>query len=527
MESQNNLETIGNLRINPLAELFVEIAQNNLSGSLRMANAAQKIAVYFDTGDAVFAVSNARQHRLFEALLQAGKITKEQLAAIPDCANDLALKERLLKNKLLEKKEIDQFFSQQIGGILQTAFRWHEGEWTFSPLVRIKGDIRFSVDTTNALLEYARTFSAEELARKFKNRSESLSVKQTIPNGINLAPPESFVYSRFDREPLTIETIRMLSGLPETETLRALYALWLGGLVVRQLPNPAFSERKISAMTTARISLIKDHAPPVIQPATEFTKPAAAAAAAPPAAENIAEKTAPVEKQITVEEYLDRIEKAANHYEIFAVAPDAPAAEIKRNYFNLAKRFHPDLFHKETDAKLSQRIQTAFTGLAQAYETLKSENSRELYDFKMRKELAEVKAVRDAETTVEEVDSQKQIDQAAENFEQGFDILAGGNYGAAVPFLARAAHFAKGNARYHAYYGKALSMDDKQRHKAESELQTAIRLAAAEPTYRIMLAEFFLQFGLVKRAEGELNRLLAIHPNNYEARTLLDSLTKK
>jgi hypothetical protein len=41
-----------------------------------------------------------------------------------------------------------------------------------------------------------------------------------------------------------------------------------------------------------------------------------------------------------------------------------------------------------------------------------------------------------------------------------------------------------------------------------------------------MLAEFFIQFNLLKRAEGELNRLLAVYPSNREARELLDSLRK-
>lgn len=44
--------------------------------------------------------------------------------------------------------------------------------------------------------------------------------------------------------------------------------------------------------------------------------------------------------------------------------------------------------------------------------------------------------------------------------------------------------------------------------------------------FRIILAEFFIQIGLFKRAEGELNRLLAIFPNNKEAQTLLKNLAK-
>ena len=97
---------------------------------------------------------------------------------------------------------------------------------------------------------------------------------------------------------------------------------------------------------------------------------------------------------------------------------------------------------------------------------------------------------------------------------------------AAMPFLARAVHYAPKVARYHAYYGKALSVGDKQRHKAEAEMQAAVKLDQNNPTYRILLAEFFIKVNLKKRAEGELTRLLAVFPSNREARDLLDSLQR-
>jgi Flp pilus assembly protein TadD len=522
MKSQNNLETIGNLRINPLDELLIEIAQNSLNGSLRISNTAQKIAVYFDTGETVFAASNARQHRFYELLLQTGKITRERLAAIPDYANDLALKENLLKDNLLEKKDIEQFFSRQISEIVKTALSWREAEWKFSPLVRVKGDIRFFVDTPNTLIEYARSLPAEEVARKFKDPRESLRVKTPVPAGVRLSPAESFVFSRFEKTVTTIEEIETLSSQTDAETRRILYALWLGGLLVREITNPAFSERKLSAMSAARISLIKDDVPPVAQPAIQFTKTKATETEA-----NAGEQ-APREREISAEEYLTRVEKAANFYELFALAPGADAAEIKRTYFSLAKRFHPDLYHKETDAKLLQRIHTAFSELARAYETLRNDGLRKAYDIRVLKESEEMIAVQKAGMTPEELGLQKQSDQAAENFERGFDFLTNENYNAAVPHLARAVHLAEDNARYHAFYGKALlMMDERQRHKAEAELQIAVRLDDREAEYKIMLAELYVRFGLFKRAESELKRLLTIHPNDREARTLLDSLLKK
>jgi curved DNA-binding protein CbpA len=537
MDSPNHLEIKGSLQDNPLAELFYEIAEHRFNGSLRLAREAHKIVVYFDAGDIVFAVSNARQHRLFEKLLQTDRFSKNQIAAIADFTNDLSLRENLLKDDLMEKAEIDGIVSDLISEVLKTALSWHDGEWTFSPFVRIKGNIRFAINQSDLLIEAARNAQNADASRRFSDRNESIKVKSEMPSNVNLSPHESFVFSRFENSSLTIEEIQNLSGLPETDTFQILYALWLGGFVVRQNRSGAFSEKEIAAIQSAKLAVKKDETksavaepPPVIKPETVSVNGETIATNGDAQNGVETEKTESAENgkdEISLNDYLERVEKATNFYEVFAVSPDSAAAEIKQNYFALAKRFHPDLFHKEADANLMQRIQSAFTELARAYETLKHDNSRDIYNFKIRKEITETREQKEAGATKEEVDWQKQNEQATLNFKQGFDLLMNDNPDAAVQFLARAVHFDKNNARYHAYFGKALSADKKHRHKAEAEFQTAIKLDSENADYRIMLAEFFTQVGLFKRAEGELNRLLAIFPSNREARTLLDSLQKK
>jgi curved DNA-binding protein CbpA len=226
------------------------------------------------------------------------------------------------------------------------------------------------------------------------------------------------------------------------------------------------------------------------------------------------------EVAISVEDYLDRVDRSETHYDLLGIEHTADTVMIKQAYFNLAKQFHPDHFHKSSD-EILRRVQVAFTRLSQAHETLKSADIRETYDFKIRREIAE-KEKRQKAGTYEELSVQMQ--QAAESFEQGFSLLMDGNTEAAETFLARSAHFAPKNAKYRAYYGKALAANDKQRHKAENEMQTAIKLDGNNPTYRLLLAEFFIDVRLLKRAEGELNRLLAIFPNNRDAQEMLASL---
>lgn len=182
--------------------------------------------------------------------------------------------------------------------------------------------------------------------------------------------------------------------------------------------------------------------------------------------------------------------------------------------------FHPDKYHA-IGGELLARVQRAFTELAQAHEVLKTPSSREVYDYRMRKEIAEREKRRAAGSAGR---AQFEVEQAAEHFERGFSLLMDEDFEAALPFLARAVHFAPKNARYHAYFGKALSSDKAQRHKAESEMQAAVRLDPNNATFRLLLAEFFIQYNLVKRAEGELGRLLAAFPDNREARVLLGQL---
>lgn len=526
MISTNNLEIKGILREHPLAELLVEIAQARLNGSLRLGRESQKTVVYFDAGEVVFAVSNARALRLFEMLLGDGKITREQLVQIADFTNDFLLGQNLLKNNLFSKPEIDRLFTEQVETILKDAFGWQDGEWTFSPLVRIKGDIRFVVKPNRLAMEYARSLSGEAIAARFTNSREFFGVKPAMPVQINLSPPESFVFSRFENSGLSVQTIKNLSGLPDSETLKILYTLWLGGFLVRQNANSAFSERQTSDILSANFSLIQGQKP------LAFVDSAALEREPPKTvkAEQPIEKPAPIAEQISLERYLAQVENADNYYEILAVEPQAAAPEIKLAYFSLAKRFHPDLFHKEADTKIQQRVQQAFSQLAQAYDTLRHEKNREVYNFKMRKAL-ELKDKRPKANAGGEGeknnDSQKQLEQASDNFEQGFNLLMNEEFDAAIPYLARAVHLANDNARFHAYYGKALASDNKHRHKAEAELQTAIKLDERNADFRIMLAEFFVQVNLLKRAEGELTRLLAIVPDSREANILLDSLRKK
>lgn len=523
MSQQNTLDLQGNFRTHPIAEIMAEVSQAKLSGSLRISNEDRKTMIYFDEGEINFAVTNQRSFRLFEILFAQNQIDPETRAQSIKFANDLGFAMMLVEQKKFSKEEIDAFFKLQIEAILSNVFDWEEGDWTFSPLARLKEGIRFQISTNRLLIEYARSLGTADIAQRFRSFQETFALPPDTTPDFDLQPREAFLLTRFTGKPLKLEEIKALSGLPDDETLLAVYTLWLAGMLSRSDWNPAFTDRKIAAIRSAAMLLTKKAAEQKIE------KPVAETLTETPVEPRMSEE--PVEEiiieEISLEQYLARVEKAQSHYEILGIEPASRITVVKKSYFTLAKMFHPDKFHRE-DPELLRRVEHAFTELAHAHETLKNEESRSAYDFKLRRDQEErQKYAKASEASEEPVANNAQGRQASEDFDRGFTLQLEGEFEAAIPFLARAVYYSPQNARYHAYFGKALSVDEAQRHKAEGEMQTAIRLDPENPSYRIMLTEFFIRNRLFKRAEGELTRLLAKFPDNKEAKTLLDSLQGK
>ena len=66
--------------------------------------------------------------------------------------------------------------------------------------------------------------------------------------------------------------------------------------------------------------------------------------------------------------------KNKDYYEILGISKDADQEEIKLAYRKLAKKYHPDLNHKDKNAK------EKFIKLKEAYDTLIDPVKRRIYD---------------------------------------------------------------------------------------------------------------------------------------------------
>ncbi|HYY58756.1 MAG TPA: DUF4388 domain-containing protein [Pyrinomonadaceae bacterium] len=527
----------GQLSEHPLAELIHEISNAGLSGSLRLTRERVKMVVYFEEGGIVYATSNLRAHRLSECARRWGIVAVQRLASERERMSDMELGLELVGRGDLSREEFEDLLARQALEVVRPALLWTDGAWSFDPRVRLTVEVQTRADARELLMECARRLPHEFITARFmhKGAEEKLSPAPPVENGLKLSPVEAFVLSRVDA-PIALLELTAISGMPETDTLQALYALVLGGLLKRDSGPRAFTAQQLARARAVKTAQAR---------ATPVLKPAAAEAA--PAEEEVKAPPTPSAEEVRQNELamlFARLSDAANHYQVLDLSRDAEAGEIKRAYHTLAKRFHPDRFHKDADPSLYARIEDAFARISQAYETLKDQQMRAAYDrtlgppVAMRpppppaeaKEKPTAKAAAKNQPAPASTPWQRPASVSVEPeeiYQRGAAAFQQGNQTLALSYLGEAARMVPKQARYRAQYGRALAVNTQTRHQAEAEFQAAIALDKGNVYYRVMLARLYSEMGMLRRAQSELERALAIDPQSQAARQLLDKLRSK
>ena len=323
LPDQNQMK--GTLTDQPLAELIREISSKGLSGTLRLEHERAQTAVYFDSGQVIYAASNLRTLRLREYLNKRGLVSEKERASLENNLSDLALAAALSATGTLKQKDIDALLAILVGDVLRVALLWTEGTWDFNERARLNDPVRVKVDTPNLLREAAQRMPLTFVSQRFRNPSETISRSSEVPRTSNFLPAESFVLSRLDK-PIRLDELISFSGLREPEAQRIIYGLALSGLVEREYWQNAF--RTESAKTNKE------------QIAARATPDATASEH-----QQTANWTSASIEDVDLEEFLQRLNKATNHYEVIELSPGAQTSEIKDAYYAMARRYHPDRFH--------------------------------------------------------------------------------------------------------------------------------------------------------------------------------------
>jgi curved DNA-binding protein CbpA len=491
----------GQLNEHPLAELIREIAAGGLSGALRLARERVKIAIYFQDGELIFAASNVRAHRLREIAKQGG-LGEAQMSDLSAITSDDELAVALIQSGRVTAETLAMIRSKQLSDVLRLALLWTDGTWEFDPRVRVANDKGVSLDVNRLLLECARHLPAGFVASRFRE-TNGITYQAAGKDATNLLPAEAAVFSRASTS-VPLSELSGLDGASKEDNLRAVYALSLSGLLERSdWPGVLGAQPSKTLYKRSRVSSLE---------ATGGS--------------NASEK---IDESGDVQALFARLKNARDHYDVLDIARLSSAEEIKSAYHALARRFHPDHFHK-SDSALRVRVDSAFARIGRAYETLSHTALRAAYDAKLNPTAgAGLKTVTPPEKPDQPAAEPKDkppsaAERAEASFQQGLAALLRNQRAQAIRLLADAALLAPREARYRAKYGHALIGEANARRVAERELQAAISLEPNNASHRVMLAEFYQKMGLRRRAQGEVERALATDPKNEAARALLTRL---
>jgi curved DNA-binding protein CbpA len=502
----------GTLSDQPLAELIREISSRNFSGTLRLEYDRAQAAVYFESGRVIFAASNIRSLRLSQYLEKHAVVDEKELARLSQNLSDLDLAAAVCTSGLAGREQVDHLLAVMVADVLRVALLWTTGSWDFNERARLGYPIEVTVNINNLLREAGQRMPLKFVSARFRNPNEMISRSfEGAASGETFLPSESFLLSRLD-SPARLQDLVALSGLRELDAHRIIYGLALSGMVTREYWHHAFRAEQV-------------------RPGKEVGQ-----VAPPKAKTQQAEAAAEAEKELAdLETFLDRLDEAIDYYEIIGLTPEADAAEIKVAYYALARRYHPDRFHLQSGTPQHSRISSAFARVTQAYETLTEPGARSAYDAALERSRQFAGARRAQAGGASGPADEEQFDtgvgdnefpEAGQCFREGLHALQSGQLKVALTQLAAAARLSPRDARYRAHYGRALATGEQTRRLAESELLAAVKLEPSNAIYRTMLAELYFNLNFHRRAQTELQRALAIDPNDAKARALLRKIEK-
>jgi curved DNA-binding protein CbpA len=472
----------------PFAEVLREFQLNCSSGAVRFERKRGRAVVYFESGQPVFAASNIKELRLGTYLIKRELLTPEQLAPMRRLS-DTSLVTELIRQKLMGTRAISQASAGVVNDILRMLLLWTDGSWEYDERARLADSFTTTIDTATLLLTTVRKMEPSFVATRLADPEEIITPAPDSSMLNALSTIEGFVLSRLD-QPMRLRELVLLSGQAEGVALRIIYGLALAGCVQR--------ESWPSALKTKPPKPRK----PVIAPPTDTEK-------------------------ADLQRFFDRIEGSESYYQVLDTAAHASLDEIKQAYYGLARRYHPDRFHG--NVQVHARVESAFARITQAYETLVDPTQRGQYDARLAAR-ERIKATTEATTQKPAITYEASVKPEASpemNFQEGFAALKIGQVNQAIPHLAVAAQTCPHEARYRAYYGRALALSGKAQRTAEMELQEAIRLEPNNPAYHFMLAQLYYELKFIKRARAEAIRALELDPKYAEAQALIRKLPEK
>jgi len=442
---------------------------DRLTGELRASFGQIEKNLYFDKGDLVFARTNQPGERLGEILFKLGKISEEVFLKIEEYIDPHQnLGQVLMKKGLVSERNLREGLIYQMKEITLNLFNVFEADFVFQENKTYQSPLgeEIRIPTPQLIEDGIRLMKIHPKLVNFLEEKIPYIKSKTF---LHLLTEE-------ERDLLTKITGRTsskallkLSGLSSDHFWRTLYLFYCLDLV------------------------------DFIGIETTWKK----------------QEEGEIKKEAEVSEALNEVLEyharmaSLNYYDILGISRKASEEEIKKAYFNLARRFHPDHFGREIPPSMRDKINEVFDQITKAYKTLINPDSRRKYDLSLAGGEAEGKSV---------------AARADTKFRHGKSLFHQGRFEEAVVLLEESVRLMPAKADYRLLLAMAEARIPALRKKAEFDFFKVQELEPWNAEAYVGLGLLYKEEGLIIKASKQFQKALEVDPDHKLARSELEHL---
>ncbi|HYA31715.1 MAG TPA: DUF4388 domain-containing protein [Thermodesulfovibrionales bacterium] len=471
-----NIPLRGNLKQCSLTRILIDLNRSRATGTLSITTPLFTKKIYIREGNVIFASSTFEDDRLGEMLVKAGKISMEQYDRSVELLKTTGKRQGAILVDLgyITPKDLFWGVKYQVKEIIYSAFRLEDGTYEFQSAIPPEEVITLKIGINNLIYEgISRIDNWTRIRQEMPGMSTVFSLNED-PTGIfkdiGLITQDRTILALVDGKRSMSQLIEE-SRMNSFDVMKTLYVLWSTGFIIeKQLPG---KEETVDIGEEIKTSLTVDE--------QAFLK--------------------------RVEEFYATL-REMSPAELLQVGEDADTEEVKRNYYRLAKEFHPDRIPQSDDPALKDRVSTIFDTITKAYDLLKDDAKRKEFFSSLGK------------VKKEEEDTHAVL--LEEQFRRGVEEFKKGNFWGSAELFRLVTRKSLKNAKAWSYLSLALSKIPNRLKEAEEALLESIKLEPFSSDHFANLGHLYLRAGLKKRAQHQFEKALRLDPGNVKAKKGLE-----
>ena len=501
-----------------IALLLKEIASERKSGQLDATYPRVQKFLYFQDGGLIFAKTNVPEERLGSILYKSGKISGDVFESIPGLTTSgRMIGEILIAKRLISQKDLFDALLAQMWLITLGLFSHFEAEFFFhSREPFMDQDFETKVHLLPVIERGIREMEFNvELA-------EFLGPLVLAPSGrsmvLNLTDEEKTLLGLLDGN-RTAKILLENSGIDPPSYWKSIFLLYCLDLAEEASPATVPLTEPPAAPEPLRMETLiepKSVSVPETPPESVLEPPPADVAEAPaPKPEPKGRSQTDPETAAALAEALEikRRIPDIDFYQVLGVARSASEDEVKKAYFVLARKYHPDRFGRNLPPGVKEQIDDVFDYITKAYRTLTNKDKKMTYASKL--------------TSVAADDDKDRSKNAEIRFRQGKTLFSQGRYEEALMLLEESVRLKDDKGDYFLLLAMAESKVPALSKKAERDFLKAIELESWNPEGFIGLGLLYKKEGLLLRARKQFERALEIDSDHKAARKALGDMDER